>query len=26
LYADKSLEVTKEVVDGLNAEYKKEKK
>lgn len=26
LYADKSLEVTKEVVDGLNAEYKSEKK
>lgn len=26
LYADKSLEVTQEVVDGLNAEYKKEKK
>jgi len=26
LYADKNLEVTKEVVDGLNAEYKKEKK
>jgi len=26
LYADKSLEVTKEVVEGLNAEYKKEKK
>jgi outer membrane protein len=26
LYADKSLEVTKEVVDGLNAEYEKEKK
>lgn len=26
LYADKSLEVTQEVVDGLNAEYNKEKK
>jgi len=26
LYADKSLEVTNEVVAGLNAEYKKEKK
>lgn len=26
LYADKSLEVTEEVVKGLNAEYKKEKK
>lgn len=26
LYADESLEVTKEVVAGLNAEYKKEKK
>lgn len=26
LYADASLDVTKEVVEGLNAEYKKEKK
>lgn len=26
LYADKSLEVTQEVVDGLNAEYKENKK
>lgn len=26
LYADESLDVTKEVVEGLNAEYKKEKK
>lgn len=26
LYADKSMEITKEVIDGLNAEYKKEKK
>lgn len=26
LYADESLDVTKEVVEGLNAEYKKDKK
>lgn len=26
LFADESLEITKEVVDGLNADYKKEKK
>jgi outer membrane protein len=26
LYADESLDVTKAVVDGLNSEYKKEKK
>ncbi|MEH6307035.1 OmpH family outer membrane protein [Olivibacter sp. CPCC 100613] len=26
LFADESLEITKEVVDGLNTEYKKEKK
>jgi outer membrane protein len=26
LYADSSLDVTKEVVEGLNAEYKKDKK
>jgi outer membrane protein len=26
LYADESLEITKEIVDGLNAEYRKDKK
>lgn len=26
LYGDESLDITKEIVDGLNAEYKKEKK
>lgn len=26
LYADESLEITKEIVEGLNAEYKKDKK
>ena len=26
LYADKSMEITKEVIEGLNAEYNKEKK